>query len=315
MIIGVDESGSFRPGSRGLFVGIFLRPSERDSVVNALRAWEKRARKSLQLSNELKGHAINDTWARSLFRDVLAFDGHRRVRYLAFAVDVSDASMAAMDVQRAIFLEEYGVWAADLRDRNEVKRAQWVEQHAEWIRHRPSVQLLKLVTLGTVITTLVEWAMPQAILGGYDDELEHLRVMIDRGYVKQDDLARWRELLRNALINETGTHPIAILDTWPADHPFLSKFIERGGNGPMILKPAFGEMINFHDSLATPEVRVADLLASLIYRATISDERVRSYELIRGLALDTAPYRLIQWTTHRRTPMPNPYLTLDQGTD
>lgn len=315
MIIGVDESGDFRLGSRGLFVGVFIRPRERDDIVHLYRAWEGRVRTALGLTNELKGHALTDSWARPLFRDVLAYDGRRRVRYLAFAVDVSRANLDAMEVQRQFFQEDYGRWANDLRAGDEAKRALWVEQHAEWTRVRPPVQILKLVMLGTIVTTLVEWALPQAILGGFDHELEHLQVLIDRGYVKQGDLPRWRELLRTAIINESHAHPLPILDTWTDDHPFLRKFIESRGNGPILLKPAFREMIDFHDSVATPEVRIADVLASLIYRATITAENLESYRLIRGLSLEPSPYRLIAWTKNRRPPMKNPYLSIERSED
>ncbi|MEA2492805.1 MAG: hypothetical protein QOJ29_716 [Thermoleophilaceae bacterium] len=308
----MDESGDFRANSRGLFVGVFLRPSERDELVDRYRSWEQRVRRNLGLKNELKGHSVNDSAAKRLFRDVLAYESQFRVRYLAFAVDVDDDNLRGMEAQRQFFLEDYGSWADQLRADDETKRVAWVEQHAEWCRHVPPTQLLKLVTLGSIIPTLVEHALPMATLGGYDEELEHLQVLIDRGYVKQDDLPRWRELLRNAFINETGTHPWAFLDTWTEDHPFLRKFIEsRSDDGPTRMKAAWREAIDFHDSVATPEIRIADVLASIIYRATMHGEKLRSYEMIRGLSIDPAsPYRLFKWTTNRRSPMMNPYLAL-----
>jgi hypothetical protein len=122
-------------------------------------------------------------------------------------------------------------------------------------------------------------------------------------------------VLRAAIINESHAHPLNVLDTWTDSHPFLRKFIESGGNGPTLLKPAFRETIDFHDSVATPEVRVADVLASLIYRATIGRENLASYPLIcRRLSLEPDyPYRLIEWTTNRRTPIENPYLAFNRS--
>jgi hypothetical protein len=316
VIIGVDESGDFRLGSRALFVGIFIRPSQRSEVVQAHRRWEKEVRKSLGLRNEVKGHAVTDYWARRLFYSVLRPDDRQRVRYLAFAVDISQANLDAMEVQRQILLDGYAAWAADVSDPDNRKRAAWVERHAAWTRAQSARQLLRIVTLGTLITTLIEWAMPQAILGGFDEELEHLQVLIDRGYVKQDDLSRWRELLRNAVINESRLHPLAILDTWTDDHPFLRKFIAAGGNGPTLLKPAFREAIDFHDSEATPEVRVADVVASLIYQAMVGGANISSYQLIRTLSLEPAsPYRLIMWTKNRRPTIENPYLAFKRSRD
>ena len=313
VIIGVDESGDFRLGSRALFVGVFIRPAERDSLVATYRAWEPQARKALGVTNELKGHALPDTLVRSFFRDVIARDGQPRVRYLAFAVDVNAATLEAMEVQRQLFLRDYGRWATELRGKDDNRAATWVEQHADWCRKRPAVQILKLVMLGTIISSLIERAIPHAILSGFDEELEHLQVLIDRGYVKHDDLPRWRELLRNAIINESHAHPIVTLDTSTPDHPFLRKFIGSGGNGPTLLKPAFREAIDFHDSVGTAEVRMADVLASVIYRATIHGDGLTGYSLIRKVSFEPdSPYRLIVWTKNRRPPIANPYLSVER---
>lgn len=318
VLIGVDESGDFRNGSRGMFVGVFIRPSEREEFLERYRSWEQRTRRHLGHKNELKGHLVSDYDGRRLFRDVLAYEGRPFVRYLAFAVDVNEPNLAAMEVQRQFFVEDYGAWADDLRARGDAKRTLWVDQHLDWAVRLSPVQLLKLVTLGTVVPGLVEQALPMAILGGFDEELEHLRLLIDRGYVKQDDLPRWRELLRNAVINETHSRPLPLLDTWTDDHPFLKKFVgSRGGrDGPVVLTSAWRDAIDFYDSVGTPEVRVADVVGSLVYRATLKGEKLRSYQLIRGLSLEPdSPYRLFMWTQNRRTRIADPYGALDSGTD
>lgn len=81
----------------------------------------------------------------------------------------------------------------------------------------------------------------------------------------------------------------------------------RQGDGPVLLKPAFRGMIDFHDSVATPEVRIADVVASLIYRAAVMGERLPNYDLIRQVSLEPHPYTLIQWSSNRRPPIENPY--------
>jgi hypothetical protein len=311
VIIGVDESGNFSHGTRALFVGVYLRPSERDRIVDDFKAWERAVRRALSLKDELKGYSVTDEWAYVLVHDVLAHKGHYPVRYLAFGVDMNDATYAAMRVQREMMFEGYEQWAATARESDNLSMARGTEDHGAWVRTRSDVQLLKLVMLGTVITRLLEWAMPQAILNGFDRELEHLKVMVDRGYVKHDDLVRWRELLRNAIINESEKHPLATLDTWSDDHPFLTKFIAKGRNGPTLLTPAFRETIDFYDSQATPEVRLADVVASLVYRAEIMRKPLPSYSQLRDLALSEGPYTMIEWTTNRRAVTDDPYAAFD----
>lgn len=311
MIIAIDESGDFRMNTRALFLGVLIRPSERDEIVEAYRDWERRVRRDLGLVNELKGHSVTDRWARVLFRDVLAPAGRHPVRYFAFGVDVDQANLAGMDAQRQFSLEDYGRWATELESLGRPDRARWVNQHAHWFKARSGVHILKLLMLGLVITQLIEHALPVAILGGFDEELEHMRVFVDRGYVKKDDLDRWREVLRNVMIVETLDRPLPVLDSWTDEHPFLRKFIEpREGDGPVALTPAFREAIDFHDSTRTPEVRIADVIGSLVYRATIKGEQLPSYGRIRALSLDPHPYTLIGWTTNRRPPTENPYDSL-----
>jgi hypothetical protein len=98
--------------------------------------------------------------------------------------------------------DSYEQWAATARDsetsvRRAVRRSRGLGANAL------DVQLLKLVMLGTVITRLLEWAMPQAILNTFDRELENRRVMVDRGVRQARRPVCWRELLRNAIINES----------------------------------------------------------------------------------------------------------------
>lgn len=311
MIIGVDESGDFSHGTRALLVGVYLRPSDRDRIIDDFKAWEREVRRALSLKNELKGYSVTDEWAYVLVHEVLAGATHYPVRYLAFGVDVNDATYAAMKVQREVFLEGYEQWAVTARDSDNLGVARGAEEHGTWVRTRSDVQLLKLAMLGTVITRLLEWAMPQAILNSFDRELENLKFLIDRGYVKHDDLSRWRELPRNAIINESQKHPLTTLDTWTDDHPFLTKFIAKGGNGPTIFTPAFRETINFYDSEATPEIRIADVIASLVYRAEISREPLPSYDRLRELALGDGPYTMIAWTTNRRAAIDDPYASFE----
>lgn len=209
-------------------------------------------------------------------------------------------------------VEDYQEWAATAREAGNLGMARSSEEHGNWVRRRTDVQLLKLVMLGTVITRLLEWAMPQAILNSFDRELEHLEVMVDCGYVKHDDLFRWRELLRNAIINESLEKPLNTLDTWSDDHPFLTKFIAKGGSGPTLLTPAFRETIDFYDSIATPEVRIADVIASVVYRAEIRRKPMPSYAKLRELALGEGPYTMIEWTTNRRARIADPYAAFDE---
>ena len=55
VIVGIDETGDFRDGSRAWFAAALIRPSGYVAVEAALRGWERRTRRRLGLANEIKG--------------------------------------------------------------------------------------------------------------------------------------------------------------------------------------------------------------------------------------------------------------------
>ena len=147
----------------------------------------------------------------------------------------------------------------------------------------------------------------------FDDELDRLTVTIDRGYVKQDDLFRWRDLLRSTFIGYTHDNPLPTLDTWDGSHAFMKKFVaENRGEGGLVLTPAFKEMIDFDSSEATPEVRLADVIAAVVRREEFGSEHLASYPLLRTFSLIPQRYKLIEWTTDVRESTWDPYASLNE---
>ncbi len=174
MIVGVDESGDFRAGTRGFFAAIFIRPSERDRVVTAHRDWERRVRRSLALNNELKGHVVPDRFAREFCNEVLYNANGTSVGYLAFAVDHTPASAAAMDLQRSLFASGYNEWADTMGQSDDARKrkgATSVRQLGDWIRGLAPIPFLKLLTLGSILPELLEWSLGRSIADGFDTEL------------------------------------------------------------------------------------------------------------------------------------------------
>lgn len=310
MIIGVDESGDFSVGSRTVFAAVFLRPSQRDVVVAAQRRWEKAARRDLGLHGELKGAALTARWIEAFINEVLSASS-APVRYLAFAVDMDAQSRAAMEVQQERLVTGYEDWAEQVRSRSdgeERKFATALDQTADWARRLSHISLLKLMTLGRIVPELVEWAIAVSIMQQFDHELDRLTVMIDRGYVKEDDLFRWRDILRNTFIGYTHDNPLPTLETWNDDHAFMKKFIaEHRGEGGLLLTPAFKEMIDFHNSEAAPEVRIADVVAAVARREEVGRERFACYQPFRTFSLIPERYKQIEWTTSVRTSSWDPY--------
>jgi hypothetical protein len=290
---------------------VFIRPSSRNAVVDAHLRWERAVRRDLNLQGELKGADLTGRWIRAFVDEVLRSTA-TAVGYLAFAVDVDDASETAMDVQREIFAAGYARWAQLVMDRSsgsEAPFAATLDQTASWIRRVPRIPFLKLMTLARVVPEVVEMAVATSILGDFDEELDRLAVIIDRGYVKSDVLFRWQDVLRSAFIGYSRTHPLPLLDTWDANHPFLATFVaqNRGDERGMVMTGAFRDMIDFHDSKSTPEVRIADVVAAVVRRVEVNRERLESYTDLRAMSLCGASYKQLEWTPNVPTTDWDPY--------
>lgn len=311
MIVGVDESGDFRVGSRAFFAAIFIRPSERDRVARAHKAWEREARRELGAANELKGHQVSDSLARDFCNTVFYNANGTSVGYLAYAVDNTQASEAAMELQRDIFASGYDSWAKQMRSSGVVQKSQGaggMSQQAHWIRGLGSIPFLKLMTLGSILPELFEWSLGRSIADGFDEELSELRVLIDRGYVKQDNVAAWQDVLRNIFIGSTQDRPVPFASDWTDDHPFMRTFVDKQRGEGVILKPAFKDAIEFCDSMSTPEIRIADVVVSLVRRVELDGEDLPSYGRLREFSFEPRRFKLLEWTPDRRPPQPNPYL-------
>lgn len=307
MIVGVDESGDFRIGSRGLFVAVFVRPSDQDRIVARQRDWERTVRRALGLTNELKGSSVPDEWAFSFVSDVLDA-GATPVRYQAYAVDVDQEGLEAIEVQREVFLSGYVGLAQTLRERspdNARDAASW-ERQADWLRALKPVPLLKLMTLGRILPEVVEWAVARSIVEEFDRELESLSVRIDRGYIERRELSQWREVLRNIFIGHTQRSPLVFSTEWDDSHPFLRKFVDAPLGSGVVLKPAFKEAVDFYDSANSPVVRLADVVASLVRRSEFDGSASSTYAALRRHALHKYSYKVLRWTKDRQ-PFVNPF--------
>lgn len=304
MIVGIDETGDYSDGTRTWIAAVLVRPSSLEQVEVALQRWERDTRQRLGLANELKGAKIDLGAAESFVADVVRAGDGGSVRWTAFAVDVDSQNMEAMAEQRHLLADGYSSWADMQRRSMDPSRRKFERQlrHWEgWVRARSSRQMLKLTALATTLPTLLEWSFGLSIAGGYDEELLDLAFYIDRGYVKTAELVIWRDILRSVFMSRTLSRPIPFSSEWPVDHPVLKAFVERSRGEGFELKSDFKNRIDFHDSVATPVIRVADVVAAVVRRGVDDGPLSNALSMLRSRRLDVFPYTLLQWTGTGRT--------------
>lgn len=313
MIIGIDETGDFRDDSRAWFVAVLIRPSAMPAIEGALRRWERDTRLRLGLANEIKGARIDPVAAMAFVTDVIGAGDGESVRWIAFAVDVHDASCRAMAVQRQILVDGYEGWAKTQATSDDPERHRFgrvLQGWADWLRARDERQMLKLATLARILPELLELAFGLSIAGRHDHELVELSFRVDRGYIKRSELTIWRDILRNVFIDGTRNRPIPFSSEWSDDHPVFESLVENGSETMFSMKPSFKERIDFYDSVNTPAIRVADVLAAIVRRGIDGGSFADALRLLRTCHVGHYPYVLLEWTGDVPEPGPNPYLTV-----
>lgn len=314
MIVGIDETGDFREGSRAWLVAVLVRPASLTTIEAALTTWERQTRRRLSLSNEIKGSQIDTAAAESFVHDVVEAGDGASVFWTAQAVDFDAANRASMAVQRRILSDGYTAWA-DMQvgsDDPQRKKFERVLRHwADWVRARDDREMLKLATLANLLPLTVEWSFGRSIAGGYDEELGELSIRVDRGYVSQSEMVIWRDIVRNVFYERTSLRPIPFSDQWEPDHPVLEAFVEKHLGGTTFqLRPSFKERIDFYDSATTPMVRIADVVAAIVRGGESGGSLRVARQLLKPHHFDSFPYTVLQWTDQPRAAIPNPWTTL-----
>lgn len=317
VIIGVDETGDFRLGSRAVVVASLIQPSKYEAVCASLREWEKATRKRLGISNEIKGSHLDPQAAESFLADVVRTGTEpTAVGYMAFAVDVTGQSLEAMEVQRRLFVDGYESWSATVRERGGAESRKFANQLTSiggWVGARTPRHLLRIVTLAAILPRLVEHAFAFSIIRGFDEELVELRITTDHGYVKGSESDQWTDVVRNVFIGATQENAIPFSDQWGPDHPVVAAFVEDGAGDFIRLSPSFKDRFSFGDSVNTPEVRLADVMASIIGRSEFEPAFVGAHERLRPARLHEERYTVLQWTTEARSVSRDPYALFERG--
>lgn len=313
MIVGIDETGDFREGSRAWLVAVLVRPTSLATIEAALKTWERQTRRRLGLSHEIKGTQIDSAAAESFVRDVVEAGDGTSLFWTAKAVDFDEGNRAGMSVQRRILADGYTAWA-DMQvgsDDPQRQRFERVLRHwADWVRARSDRDMLKLATLAELLPLSLEWSFGRSIAGGYDEELVELSIRIDRGYVSQSEMVIWRDIVRNVFYDRTRLRPIPFSDQWAPHHPVLAAFVEKSlDDATFQLHQSFKERIDFYDSASTPVVRLADVVAAIVRRGEDSGPLLDARGLLKPSHFDSYPYAVLQWTGEERGAGPNPWAT------
>lgn len=139
------------------------------------------------------------------------------------------------------------------------------DEFSHWFKNLSSEEYFKVILLGECIVRSLNNAIGKSIVGKYDDELSRLRFLIDRDFVRENrSNTFWHELMRNQLYAISKRNPIIVIEEWEKrGHPFVEKYKQKGYYD---LNELFWKHLDFVNSHEYFEVRIADLVGTIVYR-------------------------------------------------
>lgn len=287
MIIAIDESGSFaaRSSDRHFFVAAHVR--QRKTLYKLKRqqflSWERDLPRSLKNpKGEIKGSALSDEQLAEFAREVVCSAYY--VGITPFAIRPSENPEAIIEKYRTVMVRSIEAGHDLYFKQGKKDLARTYDEFSHWVRKLSYAQILKIILLGDCIAAALVNAVGHAMTGKYDYELPNLRFLIDRDFIREPrpDLF-WHEILRNQLWHISKNNPMRLLDKWEKEgHPFLDKFRPKGY---LDFNELFRKQCSFVNSHETFEVRIADLINTILARYCNGRGCREAYRLVRGCFL------------------------------
>lgn len=319
MIIAIDESGAFDPRSSRLdcFAAVHVR--QRKTLLRTKSrqhaSWENALPRRLRSANgEVKGSALSDSHLRDFAQSVVA--SHPCVRVTPIAIRPSDNALAVIGKHQEAHAGDIARGSAVFTELGRHPQAATYAEFSRWLLNRSPTEYLKIQLLGACIGEALASAFGTSVAGRYPDELLHLRYVIDRDFVRgrRSDLF-WHEFLRNQLHAQSVTRPVPIPERWRTrPHPVLAEY---AFDGQLDMNKVFWSRLAFSPSHESFELRIADVVATIVRRHLNSTGGAEAFAAIRPFL---APRELIvlaleDFDPARRSagPMVNPWLRMSRS--
>jgi len=315
MLIAIDETGSFGPTSGGfhLFVAVHFRRSgpRLERKYGQFLKWERSLPKSLKNhKGEFKGSALSDAQLLEFAQAIIGMAP--TLGFTPVAIRPSDQPPDAVRKHRHVLLFSIRECVKGYVQLERPAVARTYEELGNWFSRIHDSQFLKIFLLGECIGNALVNAVGHAVSGRYDLELPDLQIVIDRDFIKERrHLTFWKAILKDQLLHFSKTTPLPLLKDWrETGHPFLTKFTR---NGKLDFNELFVKNCSFASSHEHPELRIADLAATIASRYFNRRSCAPAYSVLRQFflrdrkvtAIVLNDFDLDAW---RYDPNDNPYL-------
>ncbi len=313
MIIGIDDSGTFKEEHMGMFAAIYIRPKKYEKLKKVFELWEEGLPDRCRKDGEVKGWLLDDEQMSDFAEKVLLNNNVHGTKHHVFATPLIDFNVDTIKYQRDKNVKQLLEGAEQYRDdgKKYYKIAQFYEDMSKWLNKRSLKTLLKIELLSSTIYGAFRDSVVWSVNKDFDRELGDLTIRMDKGFIdKPIHMDYWLDTMRTSLWNLSYHGGGFIhLDTWRSNHPYVKRFIKYPDSNEnlSVFTKEIRNCMNFYDSKDFYEIRMADIIANAYFRHYVKKENLRSLEIFKKTRLYPTKTYTIVAVQPTEVQTPNPY--------
>lgn len=320
MIVGIDDSGSFKDEDMGLFAAVYIRPKKYEKLKKIFESWENDLPDKCKKDGEVKGWLLSDEQLAHFAENILLNNNVHGTKHHVFATPLVDFNIETIEYQRkrnvGQLLEGAEQYRKDGKKYYEI--AQFYEDMSKWLSKRSLKTLLKIELLASTIFGSINDSIIWSVNKGFDRELGQLTIRMDKGFIEKPiHMNYWLDTMRTALwhLSYHGGGFIH-LDTWTSNHPYVKRFnkFPKSRENLAVFTNEIRNCMNFYDSKEYLEIRMADIIASSYFRHYVKKEKLDSMDIFKKTRLYPSKTYTIVAVQPTKVETPNPYLDEIGGT-
>ncbi len=224
----------------------------------------------MRIKGEIKGQNIPDKFLESFFNEVLEVSPN--INYSVISIIPSENSIDILNKHKAYEVKQMEDYILDARKGGHDSWVTGYEKILYWYKNKNYQTIIKLKCLeqlfGISLNNVLVKSQIKYLTDNNDDKnMRDISFKVDKDYIRAENVKKiWEELFRQFWQNYTKKFPTPVIsEIWKdEDHPFFK--IYSGHDGKSNIKEIIRERTYFLDSKDSWEVRMADLVGTILHR-------------------------------------------------
>lgn len=275
MVTGIDETGDFDPnsGQFNYFVAVHLDQNKGRLAIkqSQFHKWESSIPDEYKTADkEIKGQKLPDKFLQSFSEEVLEIDP--MPLYSVVRIRPNENPVEILEMHKEL---EIASIEKVIKDANEFGSHNWAEGYKQilyWYKNKNFQLLMKIKCLDQLLTMslnrVIGYSQLKYLLDNEEmTNISRLEFKVDKDFVKAQNVKIiWGELFRQFWQQHSQKYPVPLINLWsPENHP-VHKVFPYDDAGKINMTSVFRERTHFLDSKEHWEIRLADLVGTILHR-------------------------------------------------